>query len=223
MHFDSLLLLQFLHIILLVYWLGADLGVFICGTRIIRDDLSLDERLRIREIAMDLDMAPRTALPLMIPVGFSLATTYGAPITGIWLIFLWLAALLWVALVWAQHFNKKPAFGKIITRIDYTIRYALIVILGAFGIYCLITNSLISDHWLAAKILLFAAIILNGIWLRQISKKWQPAFEKVRAGGEARILGEQMIKANRAIIKLAALTIWFLLGLTAFLGVVKPF
>jgi hypothetical protein len=223
MHFDSRLLLQFFHVMLLVYWLGADLGVFICGTRIIRDDLSLDERLRIREIAMDLDMAPRTALPLMIPVGFSLATTYGAPITGIWLIFLWLAALLWVALVWAQHFTKKPALGKIITRIDYTIRYALIVILGAFGIYCLITNSPISDHWLAAKILLFAAIILNGIWLRQISKKWQPAFEKVRAGGEARILGEQMIKANRAIIKVAALTIWFLLGLTAFLGVVKPF
>jgi hypothetical protein len=223
MHIDPWSLLQFFHILLFVYWLGADLGVFLCGTRIVRDDLSLDERLRVREIAIALDMAPRTALPLMIPVGFTLAVRYGSPITGKSLIALWAVTLLWVALVWMVHLVKDRALGAAVTRIDYAIRYALILVLGGFSIYCLLLGAPIGEAWLSAKILLFAFIILNGIWLRRISKNWQPAFDRVRAGGADRAVGERMIKDNRAIIKVAAISIWILIGLTGFLGVVKPF
>ena len=223
MHLYTWSLLQFFHIILFVYWLGADLGVFMCGTRIVRDDLSLDERLRVREIAMSLDMAPRTALPLMIPVGFTLATRYGLSIAGSWLALMWIATLLWVLLVWMVHVLKDKKLAILVTNIDYTIRYSLVIVLGGFSFYCLLRGSPISDHWLAAKILLFAIIILNGIWLRRISKRWQPAFDRVRIGGAERVLGEQMIKDNRAVIKVAAVSIWILIGLSGFLGVVKPF
>jgi hypothetical protein len=42
--------LIFFHVLLFGYWLGADLGVFFCDSQLTRDDLSLDERLRVRRI-----------------------------------------------------------------------------------------------------------------------------------------------------------------------------
>jgi hypothetical protein len=220
---EPLRLMAFLHVLLFVYWLGADLGVFLCSARLTRDDLSLDERLRTREIGVALDMAPRTALPLMIPVGFTLAVPYGGPIAGGWLAALWLFTLAWVALVWTVHHRKNEPIGARLQRIDLGIRYVLMVAMAAFGAACLVTGAPIADKWLATKITLFGVIILNGVWLRRIGGRWQAAFDKVRAGGEARLAGERMIKANRAVARVAALLIWFLVAAMAFLGVVKPF
>ncbi len=40
--------LIFFHVLLFGYWLGADLAVFFCDSQLTREDLSLDERLRVR-------------------------------------------------------------------------------------------------------------------------------------------------------------------------------
>ena len=223
MNIDPLRLVAFLHVLLFVYWLGGDLGVFLCGARLTRDDLSLDERLRTREIGILLDMGPRTALPLMVPVGFTLAIPYGSPIVGAPLVLLWLATLAWVALIWMVHHKKGTPTGQTLQGFDYVIRYTLMPVMAVIGLSSLATETPFADRWLATKILLFAVIILNGLWLRRIGGRWQAAFDLVRAGGEARITGEQMIKDNRATAKVAALSIWFLVALMAFLGVVKPF
>ena len=78
--------LIFVHVLLFGYWLGADLGVFYCDSQLTRDDLSLEERLRVREIRRKVDMAPRTCVALILPIGFMLSVQYGSPITGWWLV-----------------------------------------------------------------------------------------------------------------------------------------
>ena len=213
----------YVHVLLFVYWLGTDLGVFFCSARLTRDDLSLDERLRVREIGVALDLAPRFALVFMIPVGFTLAVPYGSPVAGGALIAVWVVTLLWAVLTWMVHHKKNQPIGKQLLKIDMGIRYVVLIGMGALGVYCLATGGPIADKWLATKILLYAGIILNGVWLRRIGGRWQAAFDKVRAGGAERLIGEQMIKANRATAKIAAPIIWFLVALMGFLGVVKPF
>jgi hypothetical protein len=52
---------QYLHILLFVYWLGADLGVFLAARYVARTDLSLDERLRFLDLLLKIDMGPRSA------------------------------------------------------------------------------------------------------------------------------------------------------------------
>ncbi len=223
MDIELLRVVAYVHVLLFVYWLGADLGVFFCSARLTRDDLSLDERLRVREIGVALDLAPRFALLFMIPVGFTLAVPYGSPITGGALAALWIVTLLWAALTWVVHHKKNEPIGKQLLKIDMGIRYAVIFGMGALGIQSLTDGAPIADKWLAWKILLYAGIVANGVWLRRIGGRWQAAFDKVRAGGAERAEGELMIKANRATAKIAAPIIWFLVALMGFLGVVKPF
>lgn len=223
MDIDPYRVVAFVHVVLFAYWLGADLGVFIHGKRLTRDDIPLDERLRTREIAVLIDMGPRSALVLMVPVGFTLATLWGLPLSALELTGLWIFGLFWLWLVWEVHHKKNEPIGRTLQRIDFAIRYAVLAIMIGVGATSLITGSPVASDWLAVKMLLFAAIIMNGIWLRLIGGRWQAAFDKIRQGGDNVVIGEQMIKDNRKVASKAALLIWFLVAAMAFLGVVKPF
>jgi hypothetical protein len=223
MDIDVMRVVAFVHVVLFAYWLGADLGVFLHSKRLTRDDIPLDERLRTREIGVLIDMAPRTALVLMVPVGFTLSVNWGSPITGGWLAALWVFGLAWLWLVWEVHHKKNEPLGKALQRVDFAIRYVVLAGMLGLGGYSLITGEPIAATWLALKMVLFAGIIMNGIWLRLIAGRWVVAFDLIRKGGDNVATGEQMIKDNRKVASKAALLIWFLVALMAFLGVVKPF
>lgn len=223
MDIDILRVVAFVHVVLFAYWLGADLGVFLHGKRLTRDDIPLEERLRTREIGVMIDMAPRTALVLMVPVGFTLSTAWGSPITDGWLAALWAFGLFWLWLVWEVHHKNNQPIGKTLQRIDFSIRYVVLAGMLGLGGYSLAVGEPIASKWLAVKMVLFSFIIMNGIWLRLIGGRWAVAFDRIRKGGDERVIGEQMIKDNRRVAIRAALTIWGLVALMAFLGVVKPF
>jgi hypothetical protein len=223
MDIDPYRVVAFLHVLLFAYWLGADLGVFLHGRRLTRDDIPLDERLRTREIGVMIDMAPRSALVLMIPVGFTLASNWGLPLTGLQIGLLWVFGLAWLWLVWEVHHKKNEPVGRTLQRIDFAIRYIMLAVMLGLGGMSLATGAPVASTWLALKMVLFGAIIMNGIWLRLIGGRWQAAFDKIRQGGENKAVGEQMIKDNRKVASKAALLIWFLVAAMAFLGVVKPF
>ncbi|MBL8644039.1 MAG: hypothetical protein JNK21_08890 [Rhodospirillaceae bacterium] len=222
MDMDPYRVVAFLHVLLFAYWLGADLGVFLHGKRLTRDDIPLDERLRTREIGVLIDMAPRSALVLMVPVGFTLASNWGLPLTALQIGLLWVFGLAWLWLVWEVHHKKNEPVGKSLQRIDFAIRYAVLAVMLGVGGYSLFTGAPVASTWLAVKMVLFGGIIMNGIWLRLIGGRWQVAFDKIRQGGANVAIGEQMIKDNRKVASKAALLIWFLVALMAFLGVVKP-
>lgn len=223
MEIDLLRVVAFVHVVLFAYWLGADLGVFLHGKRLTREDIPLDERLRTREIGVLIDMAPRTALVLMIPVGFTLSTAWGSPITGGWLAGLWVFGLFWLWLVWEVHHKKNVPVGKTLQSIDFAIRYVVLAGMLGIGGLSLISGEPIASKWLAVKMVLFGGIIMNGIWLRLIGGRWAVAFDMIRKGGEKIAIGEQMLKDNRKVALRAVLLIWFLVALMAFLGIVKPF
>ena len=217
------LFVKYLHVLLFVYWLGGDLGVWLCGKHIIRDDVSLEERLRTREIAALIDMAPRTCLVAMVPVGFTLAANWGSPLPGWSIGLLWLFGAAWMWLVWQVHWKKNEPVGKALASFDLKIRYVIGTAILLFGLYSLVGPGPIEENWLAAKITLYGLIIYNGIVLRKVAGNWAPAFDMIRAGGEKRIEGEALLKANRKRVEPPVLTIWALVAIMGFIGVVKPF
>ena len=119
MDIDPYRVVAFLHVLLFAYWLGADLGVFLHGKRLTRDDIPLAERLRTREIGVMIDMAPRSALVLMVPVGFTLASNWGLPLTALQIGLLWVFGLFWLWLVWEVHHKKNEPVGRTLQRIDF--------------------------------------------------------------------------------------------------------
>lgn len=64
--------LVYVHLLLFVLWLGADVGVFLLGQHFRkRHDYSLDQRLALLKLLVLVDMTPRSAWALMVPVSLS--------------------------------------------------------------------------------------------------------------------------------------------------------
>ena len=211
MSLDPYRIVVFLHILLFAYWLGADLGVFVCSMVGRRQNLSADQRLGLREAGDLIDMAPRTCLVLMVPVGLTLAAEYGSPIHGaVALSAVWVAGLAWLWLVWQVHLQHHSALGKLFWKIDFAVRALVMAGFVGFGAWCLATGGPIAGHWLAAKMLLFGLIILCGIVVRIMLLAPPPATPAAGA-----TLG--------AGIRNVVFMIWGLVAVIAFIGVTKPF
>lgn len=213
-------LLRFVHILLFAWWLGADLGVFLGGGRMSRPGMTVAERNRVRDLVMDIDLGPRLALVLMLPVGFALSLEWGAPLPATLLPVLWVAALLWLAvLVWLHLAHGHPRMGLVL-RADLVVRSLVMLAMAGLGVQVLAAAPADTPPWLAAKFLAFAAIIAVGMVLRVISGQWRPAIERLAAGDV--VTGEAMLRVRRRKAVVAALTMWVLVAGAAFLGVARP-
>ncbi|NQV80047.1 MAG: hypothetical protein HQ495_05795 [Alphaproteobacteria bacterium] len=223
MYIDVHSIILFVHVLLFGYWLGADLGVFFCDSQLTRDDLDIEERLRVRRIRYKVDMAPRTCLVLILALGFTLSLRFNSPFDGVWLAVIWIACLSWLALIWMARFGRNPARGQQLGRIDRTVWFLVGSAMIGFGLYTLTRGAPIPDRWLGFKILLFGVITWNGIWIMRVGDRWYPLFDQIRAGGEGSIQAEALMKTNRKRAAAAAGTLWVLVLVMAFMGTTKPF
>jgi hypothetical protein len=219
---------QYLHILLFVYWLGADLGVFLAARYVARGDLPLAERLRFLELLLRIDMGPRTALVLMIPIGLTLAAELGAvPIHGRWLAAVWVLALLWLAVVWWIVLRPRADVTAPLTTIDRWLRIGVVAGFTAVSLVSLARGAPLAAPWLAGKLLLFAGVVLLGLLLRRVLRDWGRAFAQLREAVDRH--DEAGIRAADALIAAAhrrstpyAILLWLLVAAIAFLGVTKP-
>ncbi len=211
MNIDPYRVVVFLHVLLFAYWLGSDLGVFICGVVARKPGLSPAAQAGLREAGALIDMAPRTCLVLMAPVGLTLASNYGSPIHGLPLTLVWIAALAWLWLVWEVHWKQGAPLGQLLWRIDFGVRTVVMAGFVGFGAWCLATGGPVAGRWLATKMLLFGLIILAGIIVRILLLAPAPA-TPVPGGRDVRTRIRQVV-----------FVIWGLVAVIAFLGVTKPF
>jgi hypothetical protein len=217
---DTYPLLLFVHVVLFAYWLGADLGVFLAGGVMSRPGLAVPERNRIRALLMDIDLLPRIALLGMLPVGFQLALSWGAPLPPQWLPAIWAGAFGWIAMALLIHFGSDAGWTSRLLRIDLGLRVALLLMMLALSLRLLSAEGDV-PLWLTAKLLLFAAIIVDGMVLRVYSGQWRIAMARFAAGDAAG--GQSLLRVRRRKAAAAALVMWALVAIIAFLGAVKPF
>ena len=213
--------MAFFHVVLFVYAIGGDIAVYFIGNYITREELTIEERLRVRSMRFLVDMSARTSLVLLLPIGFTLATTFGSEIKGTALIIIWLFSIVWLGLIWMVHFKKETVIGELLRKLDLLIRYILSLLLIALGIFCLTTNSIIQSDWLSWKIIIFGLILVNGIWIRAIVGRMRKSITLAQES-DTKIEGEKSIKKDQAVLNKAALLIWVLVILMAFLGELKP-
>ena len=213
--------MAFFHVVLFVYAIGGDIAVYFIGNYITREELTIEERLRVRSMRFLVDMSARTSLVLLLPIGFTLATTFGSEIKGTALAMIWLFSIVWLGLIWMVHFKKETATGELLRQLDLLIRYILSGLLIALGIFCLTTNQIIQSDWLSLKIIIFGLILVNGIWIRAIVGRMRKSIQLVQES-DTKIEGEKSIKKDQAVLNKAALLIWVLVILMAFLGELKP-
>jgi hypothetical protein len=208
-----------LHLLCLVYWLGADIGTFYAARFVAKPALSLQARGTAATIMHGIDLLPRVAMPLTLASGMQLASTMGllplgaTSLAGVWAVCLgWLAAAAWI------HLAPRTPLLERAVRIDFGFRIAVIALLAAVALLGLAGVWAAPSPWLAWKLLAFAATVACGLAIRVALRPFGPAFGRLLTQGSSPEV-EAVLAGSIARAVPWVLAIWVLLLLAAALGV----
>jgi hypothetical protein len=218
----------FLHLLLLVTWLGVDLGMFAASFFLRNPRYPIGERLMLARLAAILDMGPRASLLLVYPSGAWLAWAGGwgfrdavgplAPTAQLALVTL--PFLAWEALVWVQFAGHRrvlagaagPSWERFLPayrRWDLRARFVLAALLLIDGALGLAGRGMIAHAWLAWKVLFFGLVVVLGIAIRLTADAWPALIREIvdRGSTPAReaALRRAMRRATPFVIALYAL------------------
>ncbi|MFZ8887670.1 MAG: hypothetical protein ACO38Y_04380 [Steroidobacteraceae bacterium] len=208
------------HLLLLVFWLGTDIGVFLAARISERDDLGVEARVTVLGLGMVLDRLPRSCLVLIIPSGFLLAQNSGLlALEPVWHVAMWLLAAAWLALLWTGFLTKDQALqGRcMLANLVLNGLMALAAGLGSWWLWAAEQ----APAWLALKLSAVAAIFAAGVWLDVQFRPAVAAFGEIATGGATSELNDRYRKAI-APVYLSVLTIYALVLVASGLGVFKP-
>ncbi len=211
--------LKLLHILAFVYWLGGDLGTFFSSRFVVDDRLSPAQRGTALKIMLGCDQGPKLAMPLIFALGYSMSMQLDYIVAPGWSeVLVWLIALLWFANVNYLYFTQNMAAKARLSRIDLSFRVAMVAGLVCAAVLALLGDSAIGPDWLALKILIFAALVACGIYIRIQLKPFVAAFTQLMTQGSS---PEVEGTLNQALgrCRPAVYLIWIGLILNAALGI----
>jgi hypothetical protein len=221
-----------LHLVLFVFWLGGDLGVFWSSRFVLRPELAPAARATALKIMSGLDLGPKACLVLFLPSGVTLMALdpHGARVLGVdpfgWptVVAAWLLAAGWLAATVADHHH--PGRRPWVRRLDWTVRVALAVGLAAAALYALVAARPFgvdtNPRWLGGKLLLYAVAIGCGLGIRLTLRPFGAAFGALMTGGST----PEVERALRRSVDGCLPFVWGIWGSVlgaAALGVLKPF
>jgi len=214
-------LTRFLHLLLFVYWLGGDAGVFYSSRFVINPKLSRDARMTAAKIFIDLDMIPRYCMALMLTVGGILAEVMGISHPTWEMVAIVLLGPVWLGLVIAVHAKEGSAAGQTLKRIDVWFRWIVIVSILVSVIHSHWTGRLDGLEWFSAKLVLFAFLIFCGLMIRRNLPPFVEGFRQL-AGSGATPESDRLMIDSMARCRPYVLLIWAGIALSALLGILKP-
>jgi hypothetical protein len=219
---ESYVLIKLLHILLFVYWLGADIGVFY-SARFVRDaSLGREARQTAIRIMGWVDQIPRYCLVLMLPVGYTLAMQIGVvQLPPVFLSLLWVVGAAWLAMVWAIHHYQGTPRAERLRSIDLVWRVVLALGLVWDAVQGFRRTGHLYTDWISLKFLIFAALIGCGIMIRVLGKPIGPALRSILATGSTPEL-EAAVARGFSRTRPFVLAIWVLLVAAAWVALAKP-
>ncbi len=216
--------LVWLHVLLFVLWLGADVGVFFLGQHFRKREVySLDQRLTLLKLLVLVDMTPRSAWALMVPVSISLSAAGGWWPVPEWLV--WASCLvgaIWLWLVWDAHTHDQTPRAARNRRVENILKYLLTVFYLWLGLRSLITDQPIEPDWLAWKAALFGLIFAAAIMIDVAFKPVGALLGRLLSEGSSDDTEVPLLRAmNRT--RIWVWCVYLLLLATSWLGSAKPF
>lgn len=217
-------LLVYAHLLLFVLWLGADVGVFLLGQHFRKRTVyTLEQRIALLKLLVLVDMTPRSAWALMVPLSLSVVDTGGwwdVPAALVW--GAWIIGGFWLFLVWDSHFHDMTPRAARNRRIESWLRWLVGFFYLWLGGQSLLTGAPLAPDWLAWKAFLFGCIFVAAI---MIDVTYKPVGKQLGAVLKHGSSDETEIPLLRTMnrTRIWVWTVYGLLLVTAFLGNVKPF
>jgi hypothetical protein len=219
---SALDLWKFFHILLFVYWLGADLGVFLLARAARRSDLTYDQRLLALRMALVIDNTPRIAFALMFPAGMELSAAMGAiDLTMPVRLVAWTISAAWVgSVLGATRYEGQP-LGTKFHQFGVALKSVLLVTIVGIGASSVLGHGPFPYGWLGWKVLLFGCIFACGIMIDREFRPMIPAFARLSKEGSKPDIEQAITGAVNGAIRWV-LTLYALVLAIAFLGTARP-
>ena len=213
---------RWIHVILFVLWLGADVGVFICGSWVRRESLSVEQRTVLLQASAVIDLWPRFSAALMLPVGLMLARTWTPALGAGWVAAAWAVAIVWLGLTLLGMRHMGTPLGATLSRATHAGLVVLSIACFVGGYVWLQAASEGLGAWLAAKLLLYGVVALLAIGIEIAFGPVVRGFPMIANDAE-RARGNELIRSgmNRTLAVVA--TLYAVLLVASILGVAKPF
>lgn len=165
---SSYLVWKYAHILMFVFWVGTDMGVFLAARRCTDPKLSFASRVTLLHMALRIELLPRTMWKAALPFGVMLSRDMGLlPISTGALTAVWIFSFGWWAIsMTGAWFYDKPfghRLGRLTNLLTLLVGICLIVLaLSSWGGY----GPIVSDAgWLQLKVGLYGLINLFIIWM----------------------------------------------------------
>jgi len=213
----------FLHILVLVYWVGADIGVLYGAHFATNAQYSRETRLTVAQIMGFIDQFPRLSLPMIVTTGTTVAVLRGyMPIDPLWLLPVWLIGLFWAGMVLALYLNRRtPQRVAALAGFEPWFRLAIALALILAGLASLFGVGITDQGWLAVKLILFAGTIFAALALRKLFDPFRDGMRALRAGTNT-AADDAMMRKALIDARPAVWAIWVLALAAAYIGIWQP-
>ena len=214
--------LLFAHVLLLVFWLGTDIGVFVLGKFAQNPKYSAEQRLLFLKPLHILDMFPRVCMVLIVPTGYQLALNLEAFHADQYLgIGIWLFSGIWLAVVLTGMVWSGQAAGQNAKTVEKIIHFFLALAAGWVGLASIYYGGPIHEYWIAEKVLVYLLIILCARLLELAFEPTALAFMQLEKEGSSVEL-EKQISGGMNLTYVWVIAIYILVTHSAWLGVSHP-
>lgn len=215
-------LARFAHILVFVYWLGADAGVFYASRCVVDPTRSREARLTAARIFAGLDLLPRCCMAVTLTVGGVLAEFAGIGHEPWEMVAILLLGPVWLGLVLLAHVHEGSARGRLLQRADLALRWIVIAALLVSVAHAVATGRLAGQAWVAAKLLIFAALVYCGLMIRRHLGPFSRGFQQLASAG-ATPESDALMAAAMARCLPWVFLIWTGVLASALIGAIRAF
>lgn len=213
----------YVHTLLLVFWVGTDVGVFLCANVARTTRYGLETRNALWAVLGDIDLLPRVCFALIFPSGLTLTAAVGLYAVPGWALLLaWGLGAVWVAAIVLAHIRPAASFVRPFRAVQFWGQGVFGAGLLSAGIASLMGGAPVAQAWLAAKICALGLICFIAMAMTAVSKPFDAAYTEIVTQGST---PEREARASRAMGRTlgVVLVLYATLLVTAFIGKVKPF
>jgi len=221
----AILTWKYLHILMFVFWVGTDMGVFLSCKKATDPKISIDARFLLLHMALRIELLPRTMWKAALPLGVTLSREMDLLVlSDMELGLVWLFSLTWWAISMTGAWNYDKPLGHTLTKVTN----ALTGLVGVIMIWLAFNSAsgngpfVVDASWLHWKVGLYGLINLMIVAMLYVFDPMGIAFGRLAVEGST----PEIETTIKTIMDRATVTIWttyFLICAVGFVATTKLF
>ncbi len=214
---------KYAHLLMFVFWVGTDMGVFLAARRSTDASLSFVTRVTLLHMALRIELLPRTMWKAALPLGVMLSRDMGfLPISDLAVALIWIFSVIWWAISMAgAYWYDKPAGHRLARVTNWLTGLVGVTLIVLCLSSWLGSGPFVQDApWLHLKVALYGAINLMVIWMILAFDPIGAAFGRLAVEGSRPEI-EAIISGTMARSTVIIWSTYALIVIVGFIGTTK--